>query len=177
MQFAAFISRSQTHEGDSLEQLIQSLPAVLRASESSAEVYTAACVAAWNHTAGEGLRCNAVAIRFAENRLTIAVADAIWQKQLQPMMDQLIYRLNTALGQRLVHTIEFTIAPSVVADALRQRGTNQVERSVADYPPEIISAASSIHDPQLRRVFLSAANSSLARLKHSEEQTNADKRS
>jgi hypothetical protein len=148
-----------------LEQLIKSLPAVLKATEKSDEVYSVACVAAWNYCVGESLRNNAVARSYEENRLTVAVADAVWQKQLRPMSDQLIYRLNSILGKRLVRTIEFKIAPDVVAEALRKRYSETKERSLSDLPPEIVSAACSIKDEHLRRAFLGAANSCLDRLK------------
>lgn len=151
--------------GEVLEQLIKSLPAVLRATENSDEVYGAACVAAWNHCVGDNLRSNAVAMSYADNRLTVAVADAIWQRQLRPMSDQLIYRLNSILGRGLVHSIEFKVAPDVVAIALRKRYSETKERSLADLPPDIISAAGNIEDTRLRRAFLNAANSCLERLK------------
>lgn len=148
-----------------MEQLIKSLPAVLRAAENSDEVYGAACVAAWNHCVGDNLRSNAVAMHYANNRLTVAVADAIWQRQLRPMSDQLIYRINSILGRGLVQTIEFKLAPEVVAMALRKRYAEKKERSLAGLPPEIIAAASNIEDARLRRAFLNAANSCLERLK------------
>ena len=148
-----------------MEQLIKSLPAVLRAAENSEEVYTAACVAAWKNSVGEGLRSNAVVLRFKGNRLTVAVADAIWQKQLQSMVDQLIYRLNSMLGQRLVRAIELVVAPDVVAADLEREQPKLVQRELNDYPPEIISAAGNIHDAKLRRAFLGAANSCLSRNK------------
>ena len=148
-----------------MERLIESLPAVLRAAENSDEVYSAACVAAWNHTAGDALRSNAVAIRYAQNRLTVAVADPIWQRQLQPMVHQLIYRLNSVLGRPLVRSIEFVVSPELLTQALRQKKPSDGDRPLDEFPPEIISAANNIHDPQLRRAFLGAANSCLARLK------------
>ena len=148
-----------------MEQLIKSLPAVLRAAEDSDEVYTAACVAAWNYTAGESLRNNAVAVRFSDGKLTIAVGDPIWQKQLQPMVDQLIYRLNSILGRRSIRVIEFVVAPEIVAKAGERNQTNDQKRTLSEFPPEIISAAGNINDAKLRRAFLGAANSCLARKK------------
>jgi len=149
-----------------LEQLIKSLPAVLRAAENSEEVCRAACVAAWKHSVGEALKSNAVVLRYNDNRLTVAVADAIWQRQMQPMVDQLIYRLNSVLGQRLVRTIEFVVAPDVVAAVMEREQPKSLQRDLKDFPPEIISAAANINDAKLRRAFLGAANSCLSRNKN-----------
>ncbi|MGH9883425.1 MAG: DciA family protein, partial [Pyrinomonadaceae bacterium] len=81
-----------------MEHLIKSLPAIMRAAANSGEVTEAACIAAWNHAVGEGLRNNAIPIEFRDRRLIVAVADRIWQRQLQTMLGQLLYRLNAVLG-------------------------------------------------------------------------------
>jgi hypothetical protein len=162
--------KSQTEEL-LLEQLIKSLPAVLRAAENSEEVYRAACVAAWKHSVGEALRSNAVVLRYHDNRLTIAVVDAIWQRQLQPMVDQLIYRLNSVLGQRLIRAIEFVVTPDAVATILEREQPKPAQNELPDSPPEVISAAANINDAKLRRAFLAAANSCLAR---NQKANNAD---
>jgi hypothetical protein len=163
-KFAASGVKSQTEELR-LEQLIKSLPAVLRAAENSEEVYRAACVAAWKHSVGEALRSNAVVLRYHHHRLTIAVVDAIWQKQLQPMVDQLIYRLNSVLGQRLIRTIEFVVTPDAVATILEREQPKTAQSELHESPPEVISAAANISDVKLRRAFLAAASSCLARNK------------
>lgn len=175
VQFAASEFGSQTTRVIFLEQLINSLPAVLRSAESSNEVYTAACVAVWNHCVGEALRKNSAAQQYSENRLTVAVVDAIWQRQLQQMSDQLLYRLNSLLGQPLLRKIQFIINPDAVAGSLKAASQRSVEPKLIDFPPEIISAATNIHDAELRRAFLGAANSCLDRLKRNAlEGTNAD---
>src|SRR5438094_131517 len=45
---------------------------------------------AWSRAAGEGLRRNTHAFCFAGKTLTVSVADALWQKQLQSMSAELI---------------------------------------------------------------------------------------
>src|SRR5215216_1481082 len=85
-----------------MNQLIKSLPTVLRAAGNSAEVAEAAAVAAWKHAAGDGLKERAVALKLENRVLTVAVADRIWQKQLNSMRGQLLFRVNTILGQPLV---------------------------------------------------------------------------
>ena len=94
-----------------MESLIKALPAVLRASGNAPEVAEAAAIAAWRHCAGEGLKDRAVALALHDRTLRVAVADLIWQKQLHSMRGQMVYRINTLLGQPVVGTIEFIIDP------------------------------------------------------------------
>ena len=94
-----------------MEALIKALPAVLRASGNAPEVAEAAALAAWKHCAGEGLRDRAVPLDLQDRTLRVAVADLIWQKQLHSMRSQMIYRINTLLGQPVVGAIEFVIDP------------------------------------------------------------------
>ena len=94
-----------------MEALIKALPAVLRASGNAPEVAEAAAIAAWKHCAGEGLKQRAVAFALQDRTLRVAVADMIWQKQLHAMRGQMLYRINTLLGQPVVGSIEFVIDP------------------------------------------------------------------
>ncbi len=92
-----------------MEGLIKTLPAVLRASGNAPEVIEAAAIAAWKHAAGENLKTHAVPICLQDRILKIAVADAIWQKQLHTMRGQMLFRINSLLGQPLVGSIEFIV--------------------------------------------------------------------
>ena len=94
-----------------MEALIKALPAVLRASGNAPEVAEAAAIAAWRHCAGEGLKRRAVALALKDRTLEVAVADVIWQKQLNAMRGQMLYKINTLLGQPVVGAIEFIIDP------------------------------------------------------------------
>ncbi|HET9789189.1 MAG TPA: DciA family protein [Pyrinomonadaceae bacterium] len=98
-----------------MNQLIKTLPHILRAAGDSPEVAEAAAIAAWKHAAGEGLKGRAVAVKLEERTLTVSVSDAIWQKQLNSMRGQLLFRVNTLLGQPIVSAIEFVIDPELVA--------------------------------------------------------------
>ena len=144
-----------------MNQLIKSLPTVLRASGNSAEVAEAAAIAAWKHAAGDGLKEHAVALKLENRTLTVAVADPIWQKQLTSMRGQLLFRVNTILGQPLVSAFNFVID--------RERAKPRIEQPEQDEPVdnevplELWSAANAIHDPELRKNFLKTALRSLKR--------------
>ena len=145
-----------------MNQLIKSLPQVLKAAGSSAEVAQAAAIAAWKHAAGDGLKEHAVALKLENRTLTVAVADPIWRKQLTAMRGQLLYRINTILGQPLVSAFEFVIDPKLAKASVKPSNEqdNPLDNEV---PLELWSAANAIHDKELRKSFLKTALLSLKR--------------
>jgi len=144
-----------------MNQLIKSLPTVLRASGNSAEVAEAAAIAAWKHAAGDGLKEHAVALKLENRTLTIAVADPIWQKQLNAMRGQLLFRVNTILGQPLVSAFNFVVDREHVKPHIEQ--PEKDEPLDNEVPLELWSAANTIHDQELRKNFLKTALRSLKR--------------
>jgi hypothetical protein len=150
-----------------MNQLIKSLPAVLRASGNAEEVAQAAAIAAWKHAVGDGLKDHAVPVKLEHRRLTVAVADGIWQKQLLAMRGQLLFRVNSILGQPIVSAIEFVIDPKV-ARARTEPAKPSEQPLDNEVPLELWSAANAIHDKELRRSFLKTALAALKR-KASEE--------
>jgi len=147
-----------------MNQLIKSLPQVLRASGNAAEVAEAAAIAAWKHAAGDGLKEHAVALKLENRTLTVAVADPIWQKQLNAMRGQLLYRVNTILGQSLVSAFNFVIDRERVKPRVEQPKHDEELRD-NEVPLELWSAANTIHDKELRKNFLKTALLSLKRKK------------
>ena len=144
-----------------MNRLIKSLPQVLRASGNSAEVAEAAAIAAWKHAAGDGLKEHAVALKLENRVLTVAVADPIWQKQLTSMRGQLLYRVNTILGQPLVSAFNFVVDREHVKPHIEQ--PEKDEPLDNEVPLELWSAANTIHDQELRKNFLKTALRSLKR--------------
>ena len=141
---------------------IKSLPGVLRAAQGDKQVAEAAAIAAWKHAAGNGLKEHAVPLKLEDRTLTVAVADAIWQKQLTSMRSQLIFRVNSILGQPVVSALEFVIDPKV-ASARAEQTQPQQQPLDNEVPLELWSAANAIHDKELRRSFLKTALLSLKR--------------
>jgi len=145
-----------------MNQLIKSLPQVLRASGNAAEVAEAAAIAAWKHAAGDGLKEHAIALRLENRTLIIAVADPIWRKQLTSMRGQLLFRVNSIVGQPLVSALDFVIDPKLVKPRVEQP-EQQHEPLDNEIPLELWSAANAIHDKDLRKSFLKTALLSLKR--------------
>jgi len=151
-----------------MDDLIQALPKLLRAAGESEEVTEAAAFVAWRRVAGEALRTCAVPFRLHRKTLVVAVPDATWRKQLEAVSGQLIFRLNSVVGQALVTFIEFRVDPETVGRE-RQRlgdvaydaaaGEESALRRAAEIEPE----AAAIRDEDLRRRFLVAAGTCLKR--------------
>ncbi len=160
-----------------MDSLIKALPAILKASGGAEEVAEAACVAAWRHAVGAALSEHAAAVQLQRQApgqtLVVVVADNIWKRQLEQMRAQLLFKLNSLLGQPLVKSIELRIDPKTLQQARRsatQRAETNKGVGTADYqfPAELLSAAAGIEDAQLRRAFLGAATSCVNRLENPE---------
>jgi hypothetical protein len=148
-----------------MDPLFKILPAILKASGASEEVAEAACVAAWKHAVGESLSSHAVPVQLQGQTLVVVVADNIWKKQLEHMRGQLLFRLNSVLGQPLVKSLELRIDPKKIELVRGTRAGTSKGRN-ADYkvPAELLTAAAGIEDVDLRRAFLGAATSCVKRL-------------
>lgn len=152
-----------------MDSFLKTLPAILKAAGDSTEVVEAACIAAWRHVAGDGLRGNAVPLRLNDRTLVVAVADATWQKQMRTLSGQLLFRLNSLLGQPLVTFLEFREDPhAVTRERNRLATTSRGKVDPAAVPPELLMAAAAIQDKDLRRAFLGAATSCTRRLENVE---------
>jgi predicted nucleic acid-binding Zn ribbon protein len=150
-----------------MNRLIDTLPAILKASGGGEAIAEAACLAAWKHAVGGALSNHAVPIQLQQQTLIVAVADNIWKKQLELMRGQLLFRLNSVLGQSLVKLIELRIDPKTVETA-RAAAAGSNARAPKDYsvPADLLAAAAEIEDADLRRAFLGAAGSCVTRLEN-----------
>lgn len=147
-----------------VESLLKTLPAIMKAAGDSSEVAQAACFVAWKQIAGEGLRGNAVPLRLDDRTLVVAVADTAWQKQMQSLSGQLLFRLNSLLGQPVVTFLEFCEDRETVAQARLALAEAVKVQPPAPIPADLIAAAAVIEDEDLRRAFLGAATSCIRRV-------------
>ncbi len=153
-----------------MDDLIRALPGLLRAAPDVEEVAEAAAMVAWRRAAGEALRGCAVPFRLYRKTLVIAVPDQTWQKQLESVSGQLLFRINSLLGQALVTYIEFRVDSQTVR-LERERlklalpetdRTEQEARALRACAGSLGDTASaSIRDESLRHRFLLAAGSCL----------------
>ncbi len=150
--------------------MIRALPKLVRAAGEAEEVAEAAAFVAWRRVAGEPLRASAVPFRLYRKTLVVAVPDVTWRRQLEEVSGQLIFRLNSLLGQALVTYIEFRFDPQTVSvERARARpvAPSGPAEEAAAYAraTELRAAAAAIHDEELRRRFLLAAGSCMNRRK------------
>ncbi len=140
------------------------LPKLLNATESNPEMAEEIAKLAWTRAAGEGLRNQAVPFRLYRRTLIVSVADGIWQKQLRQMSPEFIYRINKLLGGSVVDDIEFRVDPAAVDRMLSRIPAPRSSREEKRAPiPELVSAAHSIADPDLRDRFIRAAENCIER--------------
>jgi hypothetical protein len=86
----------------------------------------------------------------------------IWQKQLHAMRGQMLFRVNSILGQPVVSAIEFVVDPKVAK--ARAEAPKAAEQPLDnEVPLELWSAANAIHDKELRKSFLKTAMTALKR--------------
>lgn len=117
---------------------------------------------AWTQAAGPGLRRNAVPAGLQGKVLTVSVADALWQKQLQSMAGELLFRINTLLGGNKIDELIFRIAPRDLPQP-EPRQAEESARAPNELPTELLFAANSIADEELRARFLRAADNLISR--------------
>ena len=78
------------------------------------------------------------------------------------MRGQLLFRVNTILGQPIVSAIEFVVDPKL-AMAQAEQQKPQEEQLDNEVALELWAAANAIHDKELRKSFLKTATLSLKR--------------
>ncbi|HEX8163258.1 MAG TPA: DciA family protein [Pyrinomonadaceae bacterium] len=147
-----------------MDDLIRALPGLLKAAGDSEEVAEAAAFVAWRRVAGEQLRDQAVPFRLHRKMLVVAVPDTSWKKQMEAVCNQLLFRLNSALGQAVVTYIEFRVDAKTVREERARLRVQEIdpakqERRALAHARALSADAAAIKDEQLRRRFLLAAGS------------------
>ena len=154
-----------------MEALFRALPQLLKEFEDTEEVREAVVFAAWRRIAGESLSEHTVPFRLFNKHLIIHVADKMWKRHLETLSGQMIFKLNSALGQAIVTFIEFRVDEATLATERAKHQKNQMtdeqqrESALEEVTPKLRHSADAIKDDNLRYQFLLAAGSCLARKK------------
>ncbi len=154
-----------------MEDLFRSLPKLLKEMPESDQVREAVVFAAWRKIAGASLQSHAVAFRLYGKHLLVAVGSETWKKHLEFLSGQMIFKINSVLGQAVVTFIEFRVDEETVLQERRKTQKSELsdeelrEIALDEVTPKLRSAADAIEDPNLRYQFLLAAGSALARKK------------
>lgn len=154
-----------------MEQLTRALPGLIKDFEENEIVREAVVLALWRKIAGEFLRDHAVPFRLYQKHLVIAVASETWKKHLESLSGQMIFKLNSSLGQAAVTFIEFRVDEKTV-ERERLRNKRQTisdaefeDIALDEVSPQLRRSADAIEDGDLRYQFLLAAGGCLSRRK------------
>ncbi len=154
-----------------MDELFRALPVLLKEMNDNESVRQAVVFAAWRRMAGEALRDKAVPIRLFQKHLIIAVESATWKRHLESLSGQMIFKINSVLGQALVTFIEFRIDDATIQIERAKHRNDSIDedqlREIAleQVTPKLRAAADAIKDDNLRYQFLLAAGGALARRK------------
>lgn len=152
-----------------MQDILSSLPRIFEGFKGNEPAAEAIVFAAWKNVVGEALGEHLVPVRLIKKKLIVAASSEIWRKQVVDLADQMVFKLNAALGSSLVSFIEFRIDAKIVREHRRKIEARQIADAEWDalveseVTPQLQNAAEAIADELLRSVFLAAAGSSLAR--------------
>ena len=153
-----------------MQDLLRFIPGLVKQLGDNQVAREAFVFAAWRKIAGEGLSGRTAPVGLDGEKLVVAVEDATWQRNLEDLAGQMVFKLNSTFRRQLVTFIEFRISPEEVAEEARSRRPKPTpsiseEDVAAEITDEVRSAAASIKDEGLREQFLKAAAECLARKK------------
>ncbi len=153
-----------------MDDLFRTLPKLLKEIDDSEELREAVVFAAWRRVAGKSLCEHSFPLRLYGKHLIVAVKDKMWKRHLEKeLAGQMIFKLNSLLGQPEVTFIEFRIDENTVLKNTKQTRTINIsdeklkEIALNEVSPNLRHHADSIKDDNLRYQFLLAAGGSLAR--------------
>ena len=152
-----------------MNELFRALPKILKEFDDNEDLREAVTLAAWRKVAGEALRKHAVPFRLFNKHLIVAVRNKMWKRHLEMLSGDMIFKLNSVLGQAVVTFIEFRIDEETVVQAAETARTSAIsdeelrEIALEKVTPKLRHSADAIKDDHLRYQFLLAAGSCLAR--------------
>lgn len=132
------------------------------------EMGAALAPSAWRRAAGEELARHTAFVSLENSRMTVAVADAMWKRQLDKMAARFVFLCAKELGKGSVTYIEFVVAPEKIAPRAARPGEKPEPVAAEEITPNLEQAAAKISNKKLREAFIGAAANSLHRRKKRE---------
>jgi hypothetical protein len=150
-----------------MQDILSALPELLDRHNDNEDLRRPIVFAVWRRIAGDALSGHAVPLYLNEHKLIVAVADRSWQRNLAQLAGEMIFKMNFVFGEAQVRRIEFIIDKEAVSGASKALIDPAVfEKEALDEISEPLrKAADSIENDDLRRKFLLAAGSCLARVR------------
>jgi len=121
----------------------------LKLPEGTVSLEALAC-AAWAGAVGRKIAAHSHAARMVRSRLIIEVEDAIWQRQLWALREQVRRRIEESIGPGIVEDLEFRVTPPRLGPQRALRATAETDE------------ANAIGDPVLRNIYKASRKRELA---------------
>lgn len=102
-------------------------------------------LSAWPAAVGKKIALRTRAVGLVRNRLVVEVEDAVWQRQLWTLRDQIVNRMEQVLGRKLCDELHFKIVSSRIMP---------VRADASGLPSN--DEADAILDPVFRSVYKAA---------------------
>jgi predicted nucleic acid-binding Zn ribbon protein len=106
--------------------------------------------AAWASAVGKKIAVHARAAKLVRTHLIVEVEDAIWQRQLFVLREQIRRKIDESVGMGIVEDIEFRVIPVRLGPRRAQRAMPGADE------------ASGITDPVLRNIYKASRKRELA---------------
>lgn len=148
-----------------MQDILSALPTLLDEHGDNEDVRRTVIFAIWRRVAGDSLNEHSFPLELDGSTLKVAVADRNWQRNLAVLSREMLFRMNFIFGSAEVKRIEFIIDKALVADAVTRTidGMTSEAEALDQIDGQLRKAADVIEDDDMRRKFLLAAGSCLAR--------------
>ncbi|HMW03189.1 MAG TPA: DUF721 domain-containing protein [Acidobacteriota bacterium] len=140
-----------------MESMSRLLPLMIKAAGPNEEILESACFAAWDLAVGQATSRISAPVSLSGKLLTVATLDQRWKKQLEALTDQVLFRLNSTLGQPLVARIQVVVDSAWVEEKRRSLPTLLPPQPLPPPDPDLLDVANTIEDPKLRDQYLRTA--------------------
>src|SRR3982750_2214272 len=116
-----------------MQDILSALPALLDEHSDNEDVRRPVIFAVWKRIAGESLSGRAVPVELVGTTLKIAVADRNWQRNLEQLAAEMLFKMNFIFGKPQIRFIEFIIDKNAVSEMSDQaRDRTELEASALD---------------------------------------------
>ena len=150
-----------------MDQVFRAIPNLLSEFDDNPKLEEAFIFAGWRKIAGESLRSHTVPVQYYKKRLVIAVSDKMWKRHLELLSGQMVFKLNAVLKSESVSFIEFKVDAGLVASqqaaSIEKTVVENEKMASEQITQNLKNSADLIKDKELRKQFLLAAGSCLAR--------------
>ncbi len=110
--------------------------------------------AAWSRAAGKKISAHATGLKLVRKHLVVQVEDEVWRRQLFALRPHILRNLSEALGEGVVESLEFRLAPPKIGPAREERS----QRIPVTRQDVAADEADRIADPVLRAIYRKSRN-------------------